>query len=62
VNTLAARGVAGFTQDVEALEEHAPQAQRAAEELGATGGFLAGTRCRITARSFTWTALPDHGM
>jgi enoyl-[acyl-carrier protein] reductase I len=42
VNTLAARGIAGFTQMLKHYEEHAPLKRNVLpEELGATGLFLA---------------------
>jgi len=42
VNTLAARGIAGFGQMLKHYEEHAPLRRNVtAEELGATGLFLA---------------------
>jgi enoyl-[acyl-carrier protein] reductase I len=42
VNTLAARGISGFTQMLKHYEEHAPlQRNVLPEELGATGVFLA---------------------
>ncbi len=42
VNTLAARGIAGFTEMLRQYEEHAPLKRNVtAEELGATGLFLA---------------------
>ncbi len=42
VNTLAARGIAGFTQMLRHYEEHAPLRRNVLpEELGATGVFLA---------------------
>ena len=43
VNTLAARGIAGFTEMLRHYEAHAPLKRNVtAEELGATGLFLAG--------------------
>jgi len=42
VNTLAARGISGFTQMLKHYEEHAPLKRNVMpEELGATGVFLA---------------------
>jgi enoyl-[acyl-carrier protein] reductase I len=42
VNTLAARGIAGFTQMLKHYEEHAPLKRNVLpEELGAAGVFLA---------------------
>ena len=42
VNTLAARGIAGFTDMLKHYEAHAPLKRNVApEELGATGVFLA---------------------
>lgn len=42
VNTLAARGIAGFTQMLKHYEEHAPLKRNVLpEELGAVGTFLA---------------------
>lgn len=42
VNTLAARGISGFTQMLKHYEEHAPLKRNVLpEELGATGTFLA---------------------
>ena len=42
VNTLAARGIAGFNQMFKHYEEHAPLGRNVTpEELGATGAFLA---------------------
>lgn len=42
VNTLAARGIAGFTTILKQYEEHAPLRRNVLpEELGATGTFLA---------------------
>jgi enoyl-[acyl-carrier protein] reductase I len=42
VNTLAARGIAGFSQMLKHYEEHAPLKRNVLpEELGATGLFLA---------------------
>jgi enoyl-[acyl-carrier protein] reductase I len=42
VNTLAARGIAGFSEMLKHYEEHAPLKRNVtAEELGATGLFLA---------------------
>jgi enoyl-[acyl-carrier protein] reductase I len=42
VNTLAARGIAGFTEMLKHYEEHAPLRRNVLpEELGATGVFLA---------------------
>jgi enoyl-[acyl-carrier protein] reductase I len=43
VNTLAARGIAGFSDMLKHYQEHAPlQRNVLPEELGATGTFLAG--------------------
>jgi enoyl-[acyl-carrier protein] reductase I len=42
VQTLAARGIAGFTSMLKHYEEHAPLKRSCTpEELGATGVFLA---------------------
>jgi enoyl-[acyl-carrier protein] reductase I len=42
INTLAARGIAGFSQMLKHYEEHAPLKRNIEpEELGATGLFLA---------------------
>jgi enoyl-[acyl-carrier protein] reductase I len=42
VNTLAARGIAGFSEILKHYEEHAPLKRNVLpEELGATGAFLA---------------------
>jgi len=57
VNTLAARGIAGFTEMLKHYEATRRSAQRAPDELGATGVFLASDgAAAIHGQVISWTA------
>ena len=64
MNTLAARGVAGLGQMIKHYDEHAPMRRSCtADELGATGVFLAseGAASITGPGALRGWRLPDHG-
>src|SRR6187455_755762 len=63
VNTLAARGIAGFSEMLKHYEAHAPLKRNVVpEELGATGVFLASDgAAAITGGDLRGRRLSDHG-